>query len=58
MKKIAMIDITDRESEVIGQLIDIIREHLNEYELTDDELKALNESDEVLFRLYTLHNRL
>lgn len=56
MKKIALIDITNRESEVIGQLMDIIHEHLNEYELTADELKALNESNEILFRLYTLHN--
>lgn len=56
MNKIALIDITAHESEIIGQLMDLIHEHLNEYELTADELTALNESDEILFRLYTLHN--
>jgi hypothetical protein len=56
MEKIALIDITNHESEIIGQLIDLIHEHLNEYELDDNELKTLNESDEILFRLYTLHN--
>lgn len=56
MNKIALIDITAHESEVMGQLMDIIHEHINDYELTVDEIKALNESEEILYRLYTLHN--
>lgn len=56
MENIAMIDITAHESEVIGKLLDLIHEHINEYTLSKDELKTLNESDEILFRLYTLHN--
>lgn len=56
MKKISLIDITSEESEIIGQLMDLIHDHINEYELTDNEIKTLNDSDEILFRLYTLHN--
>lgn len=56
MNKIALIDITAHESEVMGQLMDIIHEHINDYELTVEEIKALNESEEILYRLYTLHN--
>ena len=55
MKKVALIDITSQESEVMGQLMDIIHEHVNDYELTAEEIKALNETEEVLFRLYCLH---
>jgi len=55
MKKVALIDITSQESEVMGQLMDIIHEHVNDYELTAEEIKALNEAEEVLFRLYCLH---
>lgn len=56
MNKIALIDITAHESEVMGQLMDIIHEHINDYELTVEEIQALNESEEILYRLYTLHN--
>ena len=55
MKKIALIDITSHESEVIGELMDIIDEHINNYELTAEEIKTLNESEEILYRLYCLH---
>ena len=56
MKKIALIDITSHESEIMGQLMDMIHEHINDYELTADEIKSLNEAEEILFRLYSLHN--
>lgn len=56
MNQIALIDITSQESKIIGKLMDLIHDHINKYELTTDEIKTLDESDEILFRLYTLHN--
>ena len=47
------IDITPSETETLGELMDIIHDHINDYELTADECKALNHAEEILFRLYT-----
>ena len=47
------IDITASETETLGELIDIIHERINDYELTVPELKTLNDAEEILFRLYT-----
>ena len=46
------IDLTPAEAETLGELMDIIHEHVNDYELTCSEIKALNEAEEILFRLY------
>ena len=48
-------DGTAHESEVIGKLMDLIHDHLNEYELNASELKTLNEGDEILYRLWFVH---
>ncbi len=45
--------ITAEEAETIGQLMDLLHDHINEYELTAAELKTLNDADEILHRLYT-----
>lgn len=47
------VDITPAETETLGELMDIIHEHINDYELTVPELKTLNDAEEILFRLYT-----
>ena len=49
-----MIDITAEESEAVGQLIDLLHDHLNEYELFAEELEALNKAEDVLARLWFL----
>lgn len=51
-----LIDISEADSEAIGQLMDILHSHLNEYELKEDELKALNQAEDVLSRIWYLHN--
>lgn len=51
-------DVTPAESETIGKLMDLIHEHINEYELTADEIKTLNDSDEILYRIYYVHRSL
>ena len=57
MTNIRMIDITAQESETIGKLMDLISDHVNQYELTGSELETLNDADEILCRLYFLFNR-
>ena len=47
------IDLTPSEAETLGELMDIIHEHINDYELTAAEITALNNAEEILFRLYT-----
>ena len=47
------IDLTPSEAETLGELMDIIHEHINDYELTAAEVTALNNAEEILFRLYT-----
>ena len=46
------IDLTPTEAETLGELMDIIHEHINDYELTTSEIKTLNHAEEILFRLY------
>lgn len=46
------IDLTSSEAETLGELLDIIHEHINDYELTGDEITSLNKAEEILFRLY------
>lgn len=46
------IDLTPSEAETLGELLDIIHEYINDYELTEDEIKSLNKAEEILFRLY------
>lgn len=55
MSKVSLIDITTEESTTIGELMDLLHAHLNEYELTADELQTLNKADEVLYRIWFLH---
>lgn len=55
MSKASLIDITPEESNTIGQLMDLLHEHLNEYELTAAELQTLNQAEEVLYRIWFLH---
>lgn len=50
-----LIDITNKESEQVGELMDLIEDHLNKYELTGEELKKLDDGLEVLHRLWVLH---
>lgn len=47
------IDLTPSEAETLGELMDIIHEHINDYELTGSEIETMNKADEILFRLYT-----
>lgn len=47
------IDLTPSEAETLGELMDIIHEHINDYELTAEEILSLNKAEEILFRLYT-----
>ena len=47
------IDLTPSEAETLGELLDIIHERINDYELTCDEIQTLNDAEEILFRLYT-----
>ena len=51
-----LIDITTHESNVAGALLDLINDHMNEYELTREELKLLDEAEELLTRIYTINN--
>ena len=53
--KISTIEITAQESETIGELMDLLHDHLNEYELSDSEIKVLNDADEIMYRLYRLN---
>ena len=46
------IDLTAHEAEILGKLMDIIHERINDYELTGAEIQTLNEAEEILFRLY------
>lgn len=47
------VDLTPSEAETLGELMDIIHERINNYELTASEIKTLNKAEEILFRLYT-----
>jgi len=55
MTKASLIDITTEESTTVGKLMDLLHEHLNEYELTAAELETLNQAEEVLYRIWFLH---
>ena len=46
------VDLTPSEAETLGELMDIIHERINDYELTASEIKTLNKAEEILFRLY------
>ena len=46
------IDLTPSEAETLGELMDIIHERINDYELTGQEIQTLNKAEEILFRLY------
>ena len=50
-----LIDITNEESKLVGELMDLIEDHTNKYELTGEELKLLDEGLEVLHRIWALH---
>lgn len=47
------VELTAAETETLGELMDIIHDHINDYELSAAECKALNHAEEILFRLYT-----
>lgn len=52
-----MIDITAQEATTIGNLLDLLTDHINPYELTANELETLDSSEEILSRLYLLFNQ-